>query len=911
MNYRALGMGIPVVFCLGLGAAAQDNQKDAPPLVVRLLTIDTQVSADGSNVQTSHIEVHANNDAAALKISQTSISYDAASQEIAIVDAHTLKPDGKTMPVDAAAIYDRAASGEDTSLVTGMRAKLIVFPQFAVGDTAVYTVKVTTRHPNFAGQFYYGEVFPRTGAYDEVRETVTAPKAFPLYVETHDVDASRRDDGSNVVYSWHYSAPKPVTEESPTLSPLEHMPRFFVSSFKDYAQLGRAYAALAAPKSVVTPKARALADEITAGTTDPKTQAQKLYEWVSAHIRYVGIELGTGSFVPHDVDSIVANGYGDCKDHDILLQVLLKAKGIEAESILLNADVSYTMTSVPTFTTLNHVVTFVPQFDLYLDSSVAVAPFGILPMQEYGKPMVAASATSPSLGRMPLLKPGMAKITVQTVSALDKNGLLSGTTTTTASGPYAITLKLIGLGIQGAGPTAAAQLLTALGYDNPSGSFTQGSPTSSAPEYTISSTFKSQGWQDNLSGKNSFFMPGGLRLFQQSGDDVMGPFNPGNMKPDEPTLCVSAEQSEDLSLKAPAGYQFTSVPNEVRVETPNLLFTAHWSLNGDTMSVHRDFTSKIDQPLCTGTVRSQSAASLKKISDSYQVNIAFAKHGVDGGDAASNAAQGFYNSGLSHFNAERYELAIADFDKAVALKPDDFYSIASRGDAYFRLGQYAPAIKDYDHAIQLKQDEAGVFSARASAQEALGHDEQALADYGTAIKLKPDDVLSYTQRGQIYVRQAQKALARADFDKVIALDPGGPEAYNAYYFRGFLQGSGAPAIADLDKAIALKPDFVRAYHLRGRLKVEARQYTSAIDDFDKALALQPGDTDILSDRAFGHFAAQDYKLAIADFDKVIAQKPNSAQLLFYRGGAKDKLGQKKEGERDIAAAIKLDPALGK
>jgi hypothetical protein len=30
-----------------------------------------------------------------------------------------------------------------------------------------------------------------------------------------------------------------------------------------------------------------------------------------------------------------------------------------------------------------------------------------------------------------------------------------------------------------------------------------------------------------------------------------------------------------------------------------------------------------------------------------------------------------------------------------------------------------------------------------------------------------------------------------------------------------------------------------------------------------------------------------------------------------RGGAKLKLGQKKDGERDIAAAVKLDPSLAR
>ncbi|MES2253550.1 MAG: tetratricopeptide repeat protein [Pseudomonadota bacterium] len=912
-----------------------------------MLTTDVQVAADASSVLTTHMEIRAGNDAGALQIGQTNIPYDSAAQEIAVVEAHTLKPDGKTLPVDATAIYDQPLPGQSAGMITGLRAKLIVFPQFAAGDTAVYTIKLTTKRPNFDNQFVYGEIFPRTTAYDEVRQTITAPKNFPLYVESHDVQTGRRENGADVTYSWHYSAPKPVTEQAPTFSPLDHIPRFFASSFKDYARLGQAYAALTEPKRVVTPKIRALADEITTGASDPRAQTQKLYEWVNRHIRYVAIELGTGSFTPHDVDAILTNGYGDCKDHDILLQALLKAKSIEAQSILINGDANYAMTDIPTFTTLNHVITFVPQFNLYLDSSAAMAPFGILPMQEYGKPMVAATAASTGLGRMPVLPPGMAKTTIKTVATLDKNGVMSGTSTTTASGPYAITLQQIGLGIQALGPTAAAKLLTALGYSNASGSFAPNSPTGLSPDYTIAGTFRSSGWADALSGKNGFLIPSGLRLFGLAGDNVMGPFDPGNMKPGEPTVCFSAQQSEDFSLTAPPGYQFMGLPNETRIETPNLLFVAHWSLAGDTMSVHRDFTSKIDQPICTGTVRTQTAAALKNIAESFVETISFAERSGKGVDAATSTAQSFYNSGFSHFNEGHYELAIADFDKAIAVKPDDFYSYSTRGTSYSRLGQYARAIEDFDQAIKLEKDNAADYVLRAQAHESLGQHDPAIADYGRAIALEPDNVRSYVDRGTIYLSLGQKAPAIADFEKVIALAPDGPEARGAYYGRGWAQIVNKPdlAVADLDKAIALAPDDAIAYGQRGAAKANLHQYAAAIADFDKALALRPNDFDAISDRAhvrlrtqeyklaitdyskalalkpddaevlngrgFAHLQVGDYKAAIADYDKLIAQKPDLSSAFLYRGDAKNKLGLKKEGERDIATAIKLDPSLAK
>jgi tetratricopeptide (TPR) repeat protein len=372
------------------------------------------------------------------------------------------------------------------------------------------------------------------------------------------------------------------------------------------------------------------------------------------------------------------------------LQVLLKAKGINSQSVLLNGGGSYTVTEIATFTGIDHVITYVPQFNLYLDSTAQVAPFGILPIEEYGKPMVIASLAAARFGKMPLLPPGLAKINFKMVAALDKDGTITGTSTTTATGPYAIALRNLGMAIQAAGPNAAKSFLAATGNSDASGTFTQGSPIGFEPDFAISGTFKASGWSNMVTGKNSFDLPGEMRLLGLPGDDVMGPFNPGNMKSDEPTLCFSVEQTDDMSLKAPPGSQFSNVPKDLRVETPNLLFETHWTLTGDTLSVHRVFTSNVDQPFCSGAVRTRSAAALKQISESYDTNISFVR--PDAMTLEAKALAALYASGSAHYDAHEYDQAIADFSKVIELTPDD-------GQAYYSRGRVEASMKKLDLAI--------------------------------------------------------------------------------------------------------------------------------------------------------------------------------------------------------------------
>ena len=64
-----------------------------------------------------------------------------------------------------------------------------------------------------------------------------------------------------------------------------------------------------------------------------------------------------------------------------------------------------------------------------------------------------------------------------------------------------------------------------------------------------------------------------------------------------------------------------------------------------------------------------------------------------------------------------------------------------------QLGQYFAAIADYDTAIRLKPDDAFAYFNRGRAKVQLGQYFAAIADCDTTIRLKPDYALAYLLRG--------------------------------------------------------------------------------------------------------------------------------------------------------------------
>ncbi|WP_163602946.1 transglutaminase domain-containing protein, partial [Klebsiella pneumoniae] len=68
-------------------------------------------------------------------------------------------------------------------------------------------------------------------------------------------------------------------------------------------------------KSEAVPEVRRQADLITSGITDRREQARAIFDWVSRNIRYFGIFLGNGGYIPRSAATVLVDKYGDCKDH--------------------------------------------------------------------------------------------------------------------------------------------------------------------------------------------------------------------------------------------------------------------------------------------------------------------------------------------------------------------------------------------------------------------------------------------------------------------------------------------------------------------------------------------------------------------------------------------------------------------
>ena len=229
-----------------------------------------------------------------------------------------------------------------------------------------------------------------------------------------------------------------------------------------------------------------------------------------------------------------------------------------------------------------------------------------------------------------------------------------------------------------------------------------------------------------------------------------------------------------------------------------------------------------------------------------------------------------------------YAGAIADLTRACELAPGESSYFFERGRVYWQNRQPQPALADFDQAIRLKPDNLEALLARASLHARQNAPPDAIvADLEAADRAAPREADAHLQIGQLYASIEQPAAAIVQYSKWIDSHPRDnllmAQALNARCWARALVGQG------LDQALA---------------------------DCNAALRARPGTASFLDSRGLVYLRQGNYDKAITDYDDALQKQPKIAWSLYGRGLAKVHKAKVSEGQSDIAAATALQPKIG-
>jgi len=136
----------------------------------------------------------------------------------------------------------------------------------------------------------------------------------------------------------------------------------------------------------------------------------------------------------------------------------------------------------------------------------------------------------------------------------------------------------------------------------------------------------------------------------------------------------------------------------------------------------------------------------------------------------------------------------------------------NRGNAYYLEHDYDQAIADYDQAIRLDPQNADYFASRCRGRVLVGRDlPAALMDCSESLRLRPADTATLVSRGLVQLRLGAFDKALEDYGAAVAQN--GRDA-EALYGRGIARiksGDAAGGEADIAAARAIEPDVADAH----------------------------------------------------------------------------------------------------
>ena len=590
--------------CLILGSLPLTTLADYRPgyeIVSEHTEIRIAADFSWSSVRTSSIKIL---EKSALEyLGESSYGYNADHGKVEVLEAYVTRPDGAKVPVtaDGIKIKDEYVD-EDAPIFSSDKKLYILFSELSVGSVITERVKRSQHTATFPGHFSW---YDYASPYQRTRKATyrfVYPASMPLkfakrggYQEVLNVGRETDTPVGFASKSFTYTQLTYRPYEEGSVELFDYAPMLVASTFAGPAALAKAYDDRAAVKAEVTPEIKKLATELTYQLEEPREKVQALQAWVAQNIRYVGTYIGAGGFVPHSAQSVLQRRYGDCKDHVVLLEALLAAVGIESTAAMINLGEAYTLAPLTISSPFNHVITYVPILDLFVDSTARYARTGTLPASLLDKPTVLAKTGE--LRRTPNASSEVDTEVTDITWTLKPNGDMVGQARYSQTGWFETWARGYYAGYES---TAKDRWIrNYLEKNGEIGSGSQLVPDSDdwIKPWVIESKTQLPAYV-NLPARSAFRLPVGLT----SGtiNDIATSSEVDTRS--SPWLCFSRRVLDRVQVRVPEGVAIEFVPKGVAIKNQHWAYRSTYRAVQGTIFIERELTLKFKTASCSSTL---------------------------------------------------------------------------------------------------------------------------------------------------------------------------------------------------------------------------------------------------------------------------------------------------------------------
>ncbi len=290
------------------------------------------------------------------RFSTFQVGFDPVGEQIYVNTLRVTDAEGREIAVGKPSDYYVIDAAND-NVATQRKILNVPVPGLQPGHTVEFVV--TTRDLAETRHFPYLDHFFTTDI-PLIKDIVYVDAADVLYTghATHDLASVPAGGGA----AWIVENPLVLISE-PLQAPLtSYVPHLAIGdSSLTWGKLVGNYRESIKDRLTIEPTIRELADQTTRNIANEEDRVAGLARLVQEQLTYKAIEFGSRARMPRNASTVLANRFGDCKDHSLLLTQLLQAAGIDAELALVRTDGDIVET-LPSFDQFNHMLVYLPGY---------------------------------------------------------------------------------------------------------------------------------------------------------------------------------------------------------------------------------------------------------------------------------------------------------------------------------------------------------------------------------------------------------------------------------------------------------------------------------------------------------------------------------------------------------------------
>ncbi|HEY1481545.1 MAG TPA: DUF3857 domain-containing protein [Candidatus Acidoferrum sp.] len=448
-------------------ATSAQNEKttEGPqlPFQIQLLETHIRFEANGDSRKEVHTIVKIINVLGARQFSRVAFDYNRAFQQIDIPLIRISHANGGTSELLPSAVTDALNPAvEKFPAYQDVRVKSVRILGLQEGDTLEYRViTTTTRHP-LAPDFWLEHTFDRSGQVLEehyeldlpgkinptnsMKSAGADPTNATVYVGVPSTVYRNIEtpDGVRTIFQWKIASLSVPSVQDDRGDPV---PDVLVTKFIDWLSLATRLASAVPHWSEEDQKAgQSKLASFNPPPTSATQQLRAIYDFVSRGITTVDLPLEATGFRMRSGKEIVDSGYAIPEEKCYVLSQLAKSAGFSAELVFYGLQLNQQQMPRPDFQRVFVQIANKVDPEAF-DPSVEVAPFGLIPAQFRGKPVISLSPQSGgdyaiNWIRLPETIPFRARQLVDISAELSSDGKLTAKVKYTLRGDNELLLRV-------------------------------------------------------------------------------------------------------------------------------------------------------------------------------------------------------------------------------------------------------------------------------------------------------------------------------------------------------------------------------------------------------------------------------------------------------------------------------------